>query len=90
MINVILVMIISVPLINLLARWNAEMNLPEFMEGIENRIEEMEIRAENLTDTFLESNTIFQYLLNLAMIAILPAVGEELVFRGIIQRILIN
>lgn len=85
--NVILVMLIALPIINLLAIWNAEMNLPGFLNGLETRMREMEDRAGMLTDTFLDSTSFVQFAVNLIMIAIIPAIGEELLFRGIIQRI---
>ncbi len=85
--NVILVMLIALPIINLLAQWNAEMNLPDFLDGLEVRMKEMEERAGKLTETFLDSDTLIQFTINLIMIAIIPAIGEELLFRGVIQRI---
>lgn len=87
LLHVLLVMLIALPIINLLAQWNAEMNLPDFLDGLEGRMKEMEERAGKLTEAFLESDSIIQFALNLVMIAIIPAVGEELLFRGVIQRI---
>ncbi len=86
--NVILVMLIALPIINLLAQWNAEMNLPGFLDGLEGKLKEMEERAGKLTEAFLDSDSITQFTINLIMIAIIPAIGEELLFRGVIQRIL--
>ena len=85
--NVILVMLIALPIINLLAQWNAGLNLPGFLDGLEGKLKEMEERAGKLTDAFLDSESITQFTINLIMIAIIPAVGEELLFRGVIQRI---
>jgi len=86
--HVILVILIALPIINLLAQWNADMNLPDFLDGLEGRMKEMEERAGKLTGTFLDSDSIIQFIINLIMIAIIPAIGEELLFRGVIQRIL--
>lgn len=86
-VNVILVMLIALPIINLLAQWNAEMNLPDFLDGLEGRMKEMEERAGKFTEAFLDSDSITQFTINLIMIAIIPAIGEELLFRGVIQRI---
>lgn len=85
--NVILVMLIALPIINILAKWNSEMELPGFLDGLEARMRDMEDRAGQLTDTFLKSNSATQYVVNLFMIAIIPALGEEFLFRGVIQRI---
>ena len=89
-INVILLMLVALPVINLLAKWNAELNLPGFLDGLESRMKEMEDKAGRLTETFLESKSFGQYVINMIMIAVLPAIGEELLFRGVIQRIFIN
>jgi len=85
--NVIIVMLIALPIINILAKWNGEMDLPGFLDGLEARMRDMEDRAGQLTDTFLKSNSATQYVVNLFMIAIIPALGEEFLFRGVIQRI---
>jgi membrane protease YdiL (CAAX protease family) len=78
------------PLVNLLGEWNAGLNLPEFMAGIEAEIRAMEENAELLTKMFLNTQTISGLAVNLIMIAVLPAIGEELFFRGVIQRIFIE
>ena len=87
---VILLMLVALPVINLLAKWNAEMDLPGFLDGLESRMREMEDKAGRLTETFLESKSFAQYIVNMIMIAVIPAIGEELLFRGVIQRILIS
>ncbi len=86
-INVVLVMLIALPIINLLAHWNANMNLPGFLDGLEGKLKEMEEQAGKLTEAFLDSESLNQFAINLIMIAIIPAIGEELLFRGVIQRI---
>ncbi|MCD6596171.1 MAG: CPBP family intramembrane metalloprotease [Bacteroidales bacterium] len=78
------------PLINYLGEWNSGLRLPEFMAGIETKIRSMEETAELLTKMFLDTHTISGLIVNLIMIAVLPAIGEELFFRGVIQRIFIE
>lgn len=87
MLLVFFVMFVTLPSINLLGAWNAEMELPEFMSKIENWMRAKEDSAMKLTHSFLNMETTGQLLFNLFMIAMLPAIGEELVFRGIIQRL---
>ncbi|NNF01654.1 MAG: CPBP family intramembrane metalloprotease, partial [Bacteroidia bacterium] len=53
---------------------------------IESYMKQMEESAADLTEAFLGVITVKGLLLNLIMIAIIPAIGEELLFRGIIQR----
>jgi membrane protease YdiL (CAAX protease family) len=47
-----------------------------------------EENAEMLTKAFLKVDSVGGLFFNLFMVALLPAVGEELLFRGVIQRIL--
>jgi len=83
----ILIMFSSLPVINLLIEWNEAMTLPGWLSGMETWMQETEAKALELTEAFLDVNTTGGFLLNLLMIAILPAVGEELLFRGLFQRL---
>jgi len=74
------------PLVNLLADWNSNLKLPPFLSGLEEAIRNMEDNAALLTDAFLQTTTVRGFLVNMVMIAILPAIGEELFFRGLIQK----
>ncbi|UCG27616.1 MAG: CPBP family intramembrane metalloprotease [Bacteroidales bacterium] len=84
---VVLVMLVALPVINLLARWNAELDLPGFLDGMESKMREMEEAAKHLTDTFLAASSGWQFMANVFVVAIIPAFGEEFLFRGIIQRL---
>ena len=55
--------------------------------GIEKWMKDAEESAAEITKAFLDVKTIPGLVFNVFMIAFLPAVGEELLFRGIIQRI---
>ena len=79
-----------IPLINLTGMWNANMKLPEFLSGIENWMMVREEQAAGMTEMLVESKNTWQLLFNLVMIAVIPAVGEELFFRGIIQNSLVR
>lgn len=81
------IIIVSSPFINILGEFNSNMSLPEFLSGIERWMRESEDSANHITELFLKTSTTMGLLVNILMIAIIPAVGEELLFRGIIQRI---
>ncbi len=83
----IILMMAAIPAINLLGEINASIRLPESLSALENLMKEMEINAEILTQKLLNVHTYGGLLINIALIALLPAVGEELFFRGIIQRL---
>ena len=83
---IILIFSIS-PFINLLAYINEQMVLPEFLSGLENRIRKMEDNAAELTRQMLDVNSTSALLFNLLVMAVIPALGEELFCRGALQNI---
>ncbi len=91
--SVILVLVLSFaasPFINFIGELNAQMHLPEWLSGLEIWMKNTEEKAAELTETFLKVETIWGLIFNIFMIAFLPAIGEELLFRGVIQRIFTN
>lgn len=79
-----LIMIVSLPFVNFLTDINGSFRLP--FDGLERYLRGMEEQTEALMMTLLRADNIGALLVNLFMIAIIPAVGEELVFRGLIQK----
>ena len=84
---VALIMIMAIPFINFMAEWNSKLSFPESLSNIENFMKTAEKDAEKLTLAFLKADGIGTLFINLFVIALIPAVGEELLFRGIFQRI---
>lgn len=87
---VIFLTVIISPAINFMGELNAKMSFPHWLSGVENWMRANEDNAALMTDAFLNVNTIGGLLFNLFMIALLPAIGEELLFRGVIQKIFTN
>jgi uncharacterized protein len=81
------IMISAIPLINLMAHLNAQMSLPDFLGPVEEWMKETEQAAERLTETFLAADNLTGLMVNILIIAVVPAIGEELLFRGVIQRL---
>jgi len=50
----------------------------------------MEDAAEVMVEKFMKVEGVSGLMFNIFMIAVLPALGEELMFRGVIQRIFSN
>ncbi|MBI1287173.1 MAG: CPBP family intramembrane metalloprotease [Flavobacteriales bacterium] len=75
--------LVAFPFINYVAEWNASWNIPTAMGDW---MEQKEQSAGKLTELFLDMPSVWFLVLNVVMIGLLPAVGEELIFRGIIQR----
>ncbi len=81
-------MFISLPVSNLLTEWNEGMKLGGAFQMLEDMMKTLEQTATDLTERMLNIDTIGGLLLNLIIIALIPAVGEELTFRGVIQQAL--
>ena len=83
----LVIMIFVTPFIEWTVLLNQQMKLPEFLEPIERWMQYKEISAEILTKKLLVMNSVGGLLLNLIIIAVIPAIGEEFFFRGCIQKI---
>ena len=83
----ILLMLVALPAINLLADINQQMALPTFLEPLEAWMKTQEETAKQLTEQFLSVTTYSGLIINILLMALLPAVAEELTFRGVLQRL---
>lgn len=82
-----LVVFTALPFINFLGDLNQSMSFPKFLSGVENWMLDKEIQAKQLTETFLKTNSIGGLMINLLIVAAVPAIGEELIFRGLILKL---
>jgi membrane protease YdiL (CAAX protease family) len=87
---VIFSILFAIPIINFTGYLNSLVTLPDSMGGIENKIRELEHEASELMKSFLNVPSTGGYLINLMIIAVLPAICEEFLFRGIFQRLFIE
>jgi membrane protease YdiL (CAAX protease family) len=79
-------MIAAIPFINLLTELNRQISLPETLAPIENWMRATELQLEEITLKMLNVHTISDLIFNLFLIAVLAGLGEELFFRGILQK----
>jgi len=85
-----IIMIISLPIINWLAELNQAISFPDSMHGIETWMHQQEDAAIRITKYFLQADSIGVLLINLFIMALIPAIGEEMLFRGVIQKMFSN
>ncbi|MBN1131867.1 MAG: CPBP family intramembrane metalloprotease [Bacteroidales bacterium] len=85
---VILMMLSVVPFINYLAELNQ--NIPIPFERLDALFRSLETEAESIMKAFTSTRTLSGLLVNLLMIGIIASIGEELIFRGLLQRILME
>ncbi|PRY11011.1 hypothetical protein CLV24_112138 [Pontibacter ummariensis] len=81
-----LLIVLIMPANSVIINWNAELDFPAFMEGFERWAREQEDQLAELTRMITRFETVPQLLVGLLVFALIPAIGEELVFRGITQR----
>jgi uncharacterized protein len=65
--------------------WNANLDFPDFAQEFETWAREREDTAAELTEFLTHFTSSGELILALIVIALLPAIGEEVVFRGLIQ-----
>ena len=76
---VIAIMMLITPFVGLLLEWNMQIPLPEWLLHFD-------INSVAIVEAFLKMNNIWDLLYTLIVIAIVPAIGEELLFRGYLQQ----
>jgi uncharacterized protein len=84
---IFIIMIVSMPIINWMVSVNEMMKLPAALSGIEKWMKDAEDQAAQITEQFLDVHTLGGFAVNMFMIAVIPAIGEELLFRGVFQRL---
>ena len=82
------IMLVALPAINLMSHWNQQMVLPTWLSGVEEWMKAKEAEAEWLTKQFMSVTTVSGLLVNLLLMAVLPALSEEITFRGVLQHLL--
>ena len=65
--------------------WNAGWDLPDFMSGLEDWMKESEEQMAQMTEKFTTFDHFGQFLMAFLAVVILPSIGEEFLFRGVIQ-----
>jgi uncharacterized protein len=86
----IMVMVMALGLSFLVAmspivEWNMKIQFPEFLQEFGNWARAQEDKLAEMTKMLTNFNSPGDYIIALIVIAILPGIGEELVFRGLIQ-----
>jgi membrane protease YdiL (CAAX protease family) len=87
---VFLIQMAFLPLNSLLASWNENITFPPFLAGLEATFKEMEKQAADITEFLAKTDSIGQLAMNIIVIGVIAGIGEELLFRGLIQRKLLR
>jgi len=84
---VLLIIFSAIPLINFIAQLNYSIPVPERFGELKERILESDQNSQLMMDTFLNQESLKGFIINMVMIALIPALGEEFLFRGLVQRV---
>ncbi|MCC6720888.1 MAG: CPBP family intramembrane metalloprotease [Bacteroidia bacterium] len=82
-----ILLIVSVPLISWLVQINSSLELPSALSSIESFLRDLEAKNNKLYELMLTMNSSSDLILNIIIMALIPAVGEELFCRGILLNI---
>lgn len=69
---------------------NSSVKIPEWITGVGEWMKEKEDHASKLTGMLITSTGAGSLVINILILAVIPAFGEELIFRGVLQQLLIR
>ena len=85
------VMVFSFMVVNtVFIEWNAELKLPEAFSGVEEWATNMEDSLKELTEFLTRFDSMGYFMMAIVVVAVIPGIGEELLFRGLLQNILVR
>jgi membrane protease YdiL (CAAX protease family) len=82
--------VVILPFMSTLIAWNAGVHFPAFLHDFEVWARTSEDNAAVLTKFLTRFNSAGRFWVGVVVIALVPAVAEELVFRGVIQKNLVR
>lgn len=85
---VIVLMSSLIPLINISLQLYKLVVFPESMQSLYTWMLQLEQQATDVLQFFFSDTSVLGLVFSLFIIAVIPAIGEELVFRGLLQKIL--
>ncbi len=87
---VLLLIACSMPIMSWVNETNQKMIFPEFLKGVEEWMRKLEDEGAKTTEAILKMKSFGDFLITLFVIAVVPAICEEFLFRGALQRIFLR
>ena len=72
---------------SLFIEWNANIELPAFLDGFEKWAKHMEDTLADQTKYLTRFDSTSYFLMAILVVAVIPGIGEELLFRGMLQNV---
>jgi len=82
-----LLIVLAQPVVGWANELNSYLSLPEGLSFIENWMKSTENQGEQISEAFLSTTSTKGLMVNIFMIAILPAFAEEILFRGVLAKL---
>ncbi|MFM9945542.1 MAG: lysostaphin resistance A-like protein [Bacteroidia bacterium] len=77
-------LIVCMPFLSWLVQLNAQLELPTFLSGLEKTLKAAEDQNNNLYKLMLGMSSYIDLFINILVMALIPAIGEELFCRGVL------
>lgn len=84
----VIMMVVAIPFIDVLAKLNEGLHLPQSLHSLEEWIRTTETKSMAITEQLLATTTLGGLFANIGIVALITAISEELFFRGLVQRLL--
>lgn len=81
----IIALLALLPIVGVLNEWNQGISFPDALAPLEQWMREAEDAAAELQERFLSGTSYLDLIINIVIMAITPAICEELLFRGVLQ-----
>lgn len=85
-----ILLMVSLPFMSWLIQWNSHLQLPGFLAGLEQKLKEFEAANEGLYTLMFGLNSMNDVVINIFVMALIPAIGEELFCRGVLLNIVFD
>lgn len=71
--------VVSIPFVQMVYQFNQKLHLPQWMLNLESD-------TSNLLEGIIAQNNLYEIVINVCLIGVIPAIGEEMIFRGVVQQ----
>lgn len=88
--GVLIVLLLALPTADWLTTVNDGMHLPPSMAGLENMMRQISERSQLLLEGFLLRDGVGALIANILVLALVPALCEEMFFRGALQQTIVD
>ena len=88
LLGAMLILVCLVPVSDWLGLVNESWHLPQGLSLLEEKLRQMEADSQLLLERYFSDRSVGGFLINVFVLALLPALCEELLFRGAMQQVL--